>query len=447
MKYDFKYAANRIPFIAGVSPARIDDCFRVLQEAFGIDWLETIGTNRIQQLWKQPYHLATVELYSLGHAIKRMLIIDPVFTKEKIDEIKSADTKTQNGAFFELFALNSFSYGHQVIPAKGNNPGYDGTVEIADGNSFRLSVKNYSISVHHDNFLKSADEIRTKVEEALLKYGCPPLEIIITHKTGYPATENWKKLAAEIGHVLATARTLQEGKLGTLAVEDWGIILKRINGDGKTFSNNPKSYTLIINSPFHKNEEKNLHDKLEEACANLVKHSREETATLKNFVIVHLPKIASREKCEQWAKDYFNMYPGKPISGIILYQPLVTKDKKGNGTYISNGMSVIIRPGIAKEFLPPAFRMGFPVGMLERPFGEHAIFIQTSKDAIKIELKDFYIYQHGDHYYDATNTPAGLRGEMNKVASGVFQHAVMNFGKGSIVLSGQYEPVDTLEIL
>lgn len=86
-KYEFKYIGNRYIDIKGIAPATIDDAFRVLQEQFAINWLEAAGENRVQKLWKEPYHLATLELYSLGDAIKRLSAIDPKFVKDKVAEI------------------------------------------------------------------------------------------------------------------------------------------------------------------------------------------------------------------------------------------------------------------------------------------------------------------------------------------------------------------------
>jgi hypothetical protein len=73
MSFNYQYIGNRYINMNGIGPADIDDAFRVLQEHFDINWLNDKSDNRIQRLWKEPYHLATVELYSLGDAVKRLL--------------------------------------------------------------------------------------------------------------------------------------------------------------------------------------------------------------------------------------------------------------------------------------------------------------------------------------------------------------------------------------
>lgn len=446
-KYEFKYVGNRHPHINNIDPVEIDDCFKTLQEQFGLNWLDENSGNIIQSLWHVPYHLATVELYSLGNAIRRLLTVDPNFVKARIEGIKGNDIKTQNGALFEIFALNSFASKHNVQPAKENNPGYDGTVLLSKEKSFRLSIKNYAISVHHNTFLKEAEMLKDTIEKLLASYDCPPLEIIVTAKGGYPSSYDWQRLKDHIGSIFDQAKLIN-GKLATGQIDDWGLILHGLKSKEGIFSKAPKSYTLIISSPFHKNEEKNLHDKLEEACANLIAHANNETEDIKNFVMIHLPRIASRKNCEQWAKDYFAYYPEKPISAILLYQPLVMKDEAKDVNYISNGLSIVVRDTLLKDFGADIINLAFPVGRLENNFGNHVIYIQDRPDsAIKIELTDCYVYQHGNHYFDAQPSAGGLQGNLNKVASGVFTHSVLKIGSESMVLSGQFEPVDELAIM
>lgn len=446
-KYKYKFVGNRYIDINGIPPADIDDAFHLLQEHFDIHWLEAAGNNRIQRLWKEPYHLATIELYSLGDAIRRLSAINPKFVNDKVAEIKGNDEKTQNGAFFELFALNAFAARQQVIPAKGNNPGFDGTIALNKGKSVRLSIKNFSLSVHHETFLKEAEKIKDAIEGHLAANNAQPVEIIISKKSNYPTADDWKQLLEGLPGLIPGPNSILPGKLATGNIGDWGIIERALDIPGKTFASNPKSYTCIISSPFHKNEVKNLYDKVEEACANLIQHSKTETADLKNLVIVHLPRAASRKNCEQWAKDYLAMFPEKPISGILIYQPMVISNNEKKTSYLSQGFSPVFREQSAKD-VGQQIHLQFPIGRLEHAYAEHAIFIQDQPgSAIKVELSDAYVYQNGNHYIEAKQTKEGFEGEMNKVASGVFAHSVVTVLGQKMAMSGRFEPVDMLEIL
>lgn len=447
MEYEFKYATNRQAYINNIAPADLDDAFRVIIELFGKEWLETPDGHVIQVLWDRPDHLATIELFTLGFALRELNKIDPPFVKARVKDIKSNDKKTQNGALFELFALNAFHQNPQVIPAKENNPGFDGTVQLVNNKSLKLSIKNYSISAHHAEFLKNARKAEELAKQLMAKHKCPPVETIINKKSGYPSSTDWQELMDNMEGLFASMPDFK-GNLATGSIGDWGIIQRQIPPAEGTFSKLHQSYTFILSSPFHKNEEKNLHDKLEEACVNLVTHSATETSDEKNAIIIHLPRIASRKNCEQWAKNYLNTYPDKPISVILLYQPLVMSTKDGKGTYISNGLSIVGRDSLYKDFQETNIDMVFPVGKVEHPYGQHTIFIQDKPDqAISIVLEDSYVYQRGHHYLDAEVTEGTMTGTVKKIASGVFKHLIIKIEGQAVEMSGRFEPEDVLYIM
>lgn len=449
MKYDYLYATNRQIDINGIPPEEIDDCFKALIDSLSLEWLEQNDGNIVQHLWKQKYHLATVELFCLGHALRSFAGTHPKFVKEKVELIKSKDNKAWNGAFFELLALDAFNNFYNVIPAKVNQPGYDGSIEIAADHKIRLSIKNYSISRHHDSFNTECSKIKDLTEKYLQQFDMVPVEIVLNKKSTYPSKDDWENLSSNFHGVFVEYKA--RGKKFFMAnIGDWSIIVQELLAEVYPYSSNPKSYTLIMSAPFHRNEEKNLFDKLEEACVNIVKHEGQETDTEKNFVIIHLPKIASRKNCTEWVKDYFNLYPAKPLSGVILLQPLVIKDDQQNVNYVSIGISVVVRDKFSKDFskhLP--INIKYPLGRLEGNYPGHAIFLrETDKTAIKIELEDSYVYQHGNHYHDAVmKEDGGLEGVLSKIASGIFTHSVFNIMGQAMTISGQYEPVDQLDII
>jgi len=396
------------------------------------------------------YNLATIELYCLGNAIRTFVGKDDKFVNDKIALVKTNDPKNCSGAFFELIALNAFAQFYNVAPARENQPGYDGTIELGNGKSIRLSIKNYSISKHQEAFIAGCEVTKKIVEQSLYQYNSPPLEVFINKKTKYPSSnDDWKQLQSNI-HGAFIEYNGRGKNFMTAQTGDWGIVIQQLIAEKPAYSQSKKSYTLIMTSFFHKNEEKNLFDKLEEACANLAEHEKTETADVKNFVIIHLPQIASRRNCEQWASDYFALYPDKPISCVILLQPLVVKNEKTQRNYISVGVSFVTREQLFHDFgnvLP--INMAYPVGRLETEFTKQVIYMrETDSNASKINLINCYVYQHGHHYYDAVRKPDGsMEGELNKIASGIFKHSIFRMGSEAIELSGQFEPEDKLEIM
>lgn len=447
--YVFKYAVNRQVMISGIAPDDIDDCFRVLQETFGTDWLSAEnGQNVVQRLWNERYYLSTVELYSLGHAIRTMKAIDKKFVDDKVALIKTNDSKNINGAVFEILAMNMFALANPVKPAKENQAGYDGLVMPAD-KTIRLSIKNYSISKHQESFMHYCEQVNNLVTSYLNEFDSPPLEIFIHKKIGYPSASDWQQLIDNLHGVF-----IEYNKMGKhfvrMEMGDWSITVQGLIVEGETFAKVKKSYTLIMSSQFHKNEEKNLFDKLEEACVNLAKHETVESVDEKNFIIIHLPSIADRKNCEKWVKDYFDMFPDKPISCVILLQPMVATDPVKKGTYISMGISFIHRDQLMKDFsdiLPLQFT--FPIGIPQTDYLKHIIMMrETAETAFEIHMENCYVFQCGHHYVDAKPTDdGGIEGSVNKVASGVFTHSVFTINGESMVISGHFEPMDMLELL
>ena len=334
--------------------------------------------------------------------------------------------------------------GRYSHPAKENQQGFDGEVELGKGKGINLSIKNYSISLHHKDFMGHATGVEKLVNTHLNVYKCPSLKVIIHKKTGYPSAADWKELSDNIHGCFITYNNLGK-KFLRAEIADWSVILQELIPQDGTFANLPKSYTFIISAQFHKNEEKNLFDKLDEAVANIVKHQPVETTDKKNCVIIHLPMIVSRKNCRQWAIDYFKNFPDKPISAIILVQPLVVKDQSDK-EFISIGTSIIGRIGYANDLgsvLPLQFKM--PVGERDNLFYKPVIFIrENGKSALKIEMENVYVYQQGHHYYEAKiDADGAIVVPIVKIASGIIRHTVFL----GIEVVGRFEAIDKLEIL
>lgn len=446
MNFEYKYLGSRRSEINNFSPEEVDECFRVLRETFTTEWLEQDGMNVLQNLWFRKDTLATRELFSLGYSIKQMLLF-PDFIKEKIGLIKTNDPKNVNGAIFEIFAL-SFFISHNIIPAKKNQAGYDGIINLGKSKKIKLSVKNYSISKHHEAFLKEAKTVNYLTQKYLNDYDSTPIEIIINKKTSYPSLNDWNYLKENFHGVFDEYKKNSKNLL-RFSIGDWSVIVQNLLQKDKPFSSLKKSYTLILSSPFHNNEEKNLFDKLEEACANIVKHGGGENTDDKNVIIIHLPKVSSRESCQKWVKDFFELHPNKPISMVILYQPLVVSKENGKGTYISHGLSIVNRESFINDFqsvIP--LHIEFPIGKQEYGFVEPVIFIrETNTTAFKVDMKNSYVFQQGQHFHDAEKEGDSIVGTIGKVASGVFTQTIFDVLDHHIVIEGQFEPVDELSIM
>lgn len=71
-------------------------------------------------------------------------------------------------------------------------------------------------------------------------------------------------------------------------------------------------------SPLHKNEYKNLRDKLDNACNNLVQHKPKENGTEYNGIVIHLHEDADIDSYQEEMQNYLNDNHNLPISFIIF---------------------------------------------------------------------------------------------------------------------------------
>lgn len=337
MQYNFKFATSR-QIDNSISPELLDSCFEKLVTIFTLEWLNQSDGNKIQNLWQRKDLLATTELFSLGFAILSLQDYKD-FINDKVIQIKSSDIKNVNGALFEIFGLSFLTKHYRTIPSKKNQSGFDGEIHFSKNKQARLSIKNFSISTHHQSFLNESKKIEDLIQKNIKEYNCNPLEILIHKKNSYPSDSDWEVLRDNIEGCFPYYNESPNKSLFRCEIGDWSVTIKSLENPNKLFAQSQKSYTLILSSNFHKNEEKNMFDKLEEACGNLAKHGGDETSEIKNFIIIHLQSNVSRENCKLWVENYFKERPNKPISAVILYQPLVVKSNSSE-EYISHGISI-----------------------------------------------------------------------------------------------------------
>ena len=84
-------------------------------------------------------------------------------------------------------------------------------------------------------------------------------------------------------------------------VPEWIVIISPHISANEPLHPNYNSYTFVLSSVYHQNENDNLLSKIQEACANLTKHSATENDEIKNFLFIHLSPLASITKV--WGMD------------------------------------------------------------------------------------------------------------------------------------------------
>jgi hypothetical protein len=230
--------------------------------------------------------------------------------------------------------------------------------------------------------------------------------------------------------------------------DTWAVAVGPLAEEYGTFSPKNISHTFIAMAPYHKNEDKNLLDKLDEACINFTHHAAKRTSEILRLVLIHVPETASLTSCKEWASQYFTDSPGTPVGAILLYQPTVARDINDMtkiGVY--HYMTVVPGPQYKQWYQPqgshhPVIPLTMRAGIV--PKEPTQVILSGGQHGIPIDGK--YIYQQGHHYIMTQKDEHGNHVmKVQNIASGIVIHAVGQGSQGEeFVVSGFFPPQDKL---
>jgi hypothetical protein len=444
-----------------IDDTEFDGLLKVLEDTFSLTWLKQNKGNPLQILWQRTDNLASNELITLAMAIQNLNQIDANWVKGQVKHIKGKDTNNCRGALFELNCLNILHNKlHPVKPAVRNQAGYDGVLYGSHEN-YRVSIKNYGKSTFQKQFETQARTMESMMKILLKKYDYPPSHIILDFPEEYPEKRHWKLLEDNMDSIFKGQRTSSEpfsalveaidptfpagpGNTRTLFL----IFIYPIKNPPQPFHPHYTSYTVMISGAYHANEERNLFSKLEDACANLTKHAVAEDAQSRNCLFLRLPETVSLARCTDWLNNYFTSYPAKPISMVILYQPVVATDIANNSSDITHCVNFYHRDIYQPQ---SQFTFQIPIGKVSDKSTD-LIYVAKYPDGRSetIALINRYIYQHGEHYVQMTQRPDGsLAADINYPADGVTTNVIVQLPgqKKAAIMKGKFPPSNELLIL
>lgn len=199
-----------------------------------------------------------------------------------------------------------------------------------------------------------------------------------------------------------------------------------------------KSYILFITCPFYKNEDKNIQDKLEEACLTLTKNGIVETDRSHSWLFIHLPDYVSFDNYIDWCNRFFDNNPSAPISDIVLFQPIYVNDPKKDQSFLAIHNKIIRKP--LSPTLIDKLIFGIPVG-IPIEFKDNSIFF-TGIDA----PRHHYMKQSGMIYIYFGDFSEG--GKLNvRFENGITIYGVHGFRGDEIILKANFPPSPKLALL
>jgi hypothetical protein len=164
-----------------------------------------------------------------------------------------------------------------------------------------------------------------------------------------------------------------------------------------------------------------------------------------------LPETASINQCNQWVNGYFESYPDKPITAVILYQPSIVSDIANNGL-IHNCCQVIVRQKRYTRWIGLRNDLHFtiPIGVVSDKPASNSILIEKDGQEESFDILKRYTFQRGNIYLmSKLEADGSMSSHIGRLASGVFTHSVFRAvpGEQAYILSGHFAPEDKLLIL
>jgi hypothetical protein len=425
--------------LENVGSAELNSLFCAVASAFGPPWLnQPSGANRIQALWSRQDGLATNQSAVLGDALNRLTPLNPEWIAQRIKAIKSETAKNRKGDLFELLGLSLFALdGQKVTGAPEMNPGYDGTIDFGGGALGRISIKDFGPSSHRKLFEGHAARVEQDVVGALQGLRMTGLGLRIA-ATRFPLQADWEKLRRAVGTIISDWRTEWRTRhVGGI----WTLTPQPPPTDGAQLGDGHLSYAIVVLSPHHSNEQRNVDSKIESACVNLSKHTSPQWADAARLLLIRVPESASPAQCMACAGQWLQARPEARVDSVIVYQPTVAAASTPGSSGIVHFIGIVTGPGFD--------RWRRTVGRPDLLIQARVLVGRCTNEPTKLLgtdgslLGDQYIYQRGQIYtLSEAKADRTIVGNMTNPAPGIMVHTILRIPgqAGECVLSGKFPP-------
>jgi hypothetical protein len=408
----------------------VDELIGLVRERYGEAWLDQQAETTVGELWHRRDPSATSQLVILGAALRWAAAEHPAWLERHMKGLKSRDANGRRGAMLELLAMHLLHRsGAGIRPTPQSFPGYDAVVSFADGAELAISLKNYGRSAHERRFLTEARAVENAFTAALRSTGRNGLMLAVWASV-HPSDADWRALRAGLPEILGA----WTGTPGPWVRHPWIVSVTGTPAAMLPISDRHLSHQVLIASPFHANEAKNLLDKLDGAAANARKHSRPAAAQAR-AVLVRVPETMPTGACVRWSEGYLARHPDGPVDLVAIYQAANVTD--GESTRLHH--TIILRPGAsftdwlaAGRVLQAVFEVG-TAGTV--PSRQHVEGFPEGA------LNEAYVHQAGTWHRLAQAHPDGaIRGDLASPAPGVNVRAVVRMPDGEFVVEGLFPP-------
>ncbi|MEZ9125391.1 hypothetical protein AB4145_02155 [Vibrio splendidus] len=399
-------------------------------EYFGIDYLESNSNHTLPTLWNRPDRLATVELYTLGKCLQQFSEENQKWLKSTIRKIKKENPRNTLGFFTEIFFFGVFSlFESKIHPAPGKNPGYDFSIDLVNGNSQVVSIKNIDASDSYAFFKSQSDLVRSTFVKALARKGYGLSLQIISDKT--LTKPDFDKII----------KFLSKGrfKLNQACQLDKSILLNfaSLPSTEYAYSRQKVSHTIQIMSMPAKSEKLRYVKKIRQAVNNLNKNVETKNNQVK-VVFMRMHEGANYKHMEQPIKELID---SEEIDCVICYQPTYVRNEH-NQSHLNHCIKFEANAKYALNLGGADwFQLKIPIGSYSTEQAPLKLVDSITSKQTSIP-DDSYVYQRGDLFTVAGADKEGTisHNEIGLLAPGIVRHAVILMNGSEFYIDPKISP-------
>ena len=366
----------------------VEKYLKEVESHFGKAWLETQAGHRLQILWERSDSNSTIDLVSLGYALKTISERHPEWLKGCVGDILSDDPKRQNGALFELNLIAWFiNGGMNVLPASYGEKGIDATLKFQAADDLFISMKNHDMSHHEQTLHQNCERIRNKARDLCKKQGCRGITVTLTSKEYLSSDSDWRAIEKAVEEWPALKSVVEERQV----IPGIHLFVGQLGASKENLDAGFISDSFAVFMPYHKNEQPNFKQKLNDAITQLKQKCADKTG--KKAVFMRLHQTANMPEMTEFATELISE-EGCAADLIVLYQPAYINNQNLDQTSPSQYFSFIRSPGWEDQKYPIKMQAAVAVH-IQNPSKQKMIWPDGS---LRDPLKDHYMYYVGQHF-------------------------------------------------
>jgi hypothetical protein len=416
---------KRLNPMIGISDSDVFTCIDSLCKYFKLPSDTIVSRN-----YYKTDSISTIEMYTFASCVNSVASVNENWLKGHIKKIES--NKNINNAYGSLweviFAGLLIGSNIPVTLHTDSNPGIDVSANI-NNTTINFSLKRYDKSTHYI----SLELFFNRLLKIVKGFKCPQITVLVILKK-YPDEITISNISKKIlSFDINNPNYVENNDKYILNIK------KSVQHDCEV---NAKchSYQLTLLSELHKNEKKNLFDKIDEAVYNLQQFKKTGT----NIVAIHLNQNMPIDSISEYTKEYFEINKQSQIDAVFFYQPCVVSDEKSTQlchvfNSFFNQNKVGVRPSDWKIQV-----ITVPSGLVTT--GSCINILKFGDTQFNINEK--YCFQSGEIYQKPIDDGQGNQhGELLKRGHGILVHSTIEQGNQIFALKGNFAMKDELEIL